>query len=200
MVLGAPIVFSDAERGSRIILCGPLFQARDESHLVVDPRFVHVIAVPKRTRRAIAAQLHGRCHIISKFTALRVVVNGEEVKQPLAGRIVRPAQLVEQPRQIICVPVRRAVRQIVPAVRAAPLLVVTAVKVTRPTPFLRAYDERVGVDGFHFRAVIENFIADLVHCRAGRMHVPVRRGPEARLVVHDVVAQAAGRGATPAIG
>src|SRR6185295_3279080 len=78
------------------------------------------------------------------------------------------------------------------------LLVVAAVEVPRPTPFLRARDQGAGIGGPDLGPIVEERRADLVHRGAGRADVAVGGEPEARLVVEDVVAHAARARGPPA--
>ena len=71
------------------------------------------------------------------------------------------------------------------------LLVVTTVEITAPTPFFGPHYERARVVVFDHRREIENAIAHLVHGRARRVNVAVRRMPNAGFVIQDVITQAA---------
>ena len=82
--------------------------------------------------------------------------------------------------------------------RASVLLIEPAVEVAAPAPFLGSDHERRRVGRFDLRREIDHPVPDLVHGRPGRAHVPMSRVPDARLVVENVVAQAAGRVRAPA--
>ena len=91
-------------------------------------------------------------------------------------------------------------RRVPIAVGARPLLVVAAIEITAPTPFLRRRYQGVGVHGFDFPGVIEEFVADFLHGRANGVHILVGRKPDAVLVIHEVIAHAAVGGQAPAVG
>ena len=118
----------------------------------------------------------------------------KNIQQPLAGRLAALLNLAQKPRAEILSAMRLAVgiiRRIVIVVRAGPLLVVTAVKIAGPAPFFRAGDQRVRVNAFDHRRVVAKIGEDLGHRRADRMHITMRRIPEAPLVVHDIIEQPA---------
>src|SRR3954462_13288533 len=82
--------------------------------------------------------------------------------------------------------------------RVSVLLIVPAVKIARPTPFLRAEHNGGRVVAFYNAAIVENFIANLLHCGADRMDISMRAVPDAMLVIHKIVPHAAiGRTAPP---
>ncbi len=53
-----------------------------------------------------------------------------------------------------------------------------------------ALDERRRINRLNLAGVVDHLIFDLVHRRARRIHVAVRRVPDAVLVVEDVIAHA----------
>src|SRR5439155_24083420 len=106
-------------------------------------------------------------------------------------------QLAEEPGEVILAAVVGAVGQKAPAVQAAVLLVVAAVKVAAPAPFFRTYDERVWIDAADLRAVVLDARQNLVHGGAGRVHVTMRGVPDAVLVVEEVVARRGAGGQAP---
>ena len=118
---------------------------------------------------------------------------GESVQQVAAIGL----QLAEQPGEVILASMVGAVGQIAPAVQAAVLLVVAAVKVAAPAPFFRTYDERVWIGATDLRAVVLDARQNLVHGGAGRVHVTMRGVPDAVLVVQDVVARRGAGGQAP---
>src|SRR5213076_2964600 len=111
--------------------------------------------------------------VVAKLAALRVVVYGEDVQQVAAVGL----QLAEQPGEVILASMVGAVGQIAPAVQAAVLLVVAAVKVAAPAPFFRTYNKRVRVDATDLRGVVFDARQNLVHGGAGRVHVTMRGVP-----------------------
>ena len=94
--------------------------------------------------------------------------------------------LVEKPRRKILVGMRRAVGKETPAMLRTVLLVVTAVKKPRPTPFFRSGNQGVGINGFDHRSVVTEFIAHFIHGGADGMDVAMGRMPNAPFVVHEV--------------
>src|SRR5206468_9016726 len=130
--------------------------------------------------------------------SLRIVVNGEDIEQALPRGGAALANLREQPGQVVSAAMIVAVREDTPAVQAAVLLVVPAVEVPAPAPLFRPDDERRGIDRFDLRREIDHAIPDLIHRRADGTHITVGRVPQARLVVQNVVAQAAGCVRSPA--
>src|SRR5690349_5560466 len=105
--------------------------------------------------------------------------------------------LVEQPRHIILIAVSGAVGERTPTVLRAVLLIVTAVKITGPAPFLRADDNSVRIHAFHERGVVAKFSKHLVHGGADGMHVTMCSLPNAPFVIHDVVADPVARSRAP---
>ncbi len=81
---------------------------------------------------------------------------------------------------------------------AAVLLVVAAVEVAAPAPFLGTDDESCRIDGLDLLREVDRLVADLAHRRRRGPDVAMRGVPDARLVVEDVVAQAAVRVRAPA--
>ncbi len=90
-----------------------------------------------------------------------------------------------------------AIGQRTPSVRCAVLLVEAAVEVAAPAPLLGSDHERGRIDGFDPGREVDRLVADLVHRGAGGPDVAVGGMPDARLVVEDVVAEAAGRVGAP---
>src|SRR6185503_2770592 len=80
---------------------------------------------------------------------------------------------------------------------AAPLLVVAAVEVAAPAPLLWTHDQRRRIDGLYPGCELDHPVLDFIHRRADRPHVAMRRMPEARLVIENVVPQSAGCIAAP---
>ncbi len=181
----------------RIVGVHPLLHARDEPHAVGDPGLVHVARIPERARRAVAARLHRARRVAAELPALRVEVERQHVQQAVAGRLLVLAHLREQPRNVVAV--RVAFRRAVPAaVLLAPLEVVARVEVARPAPLLGPGEHGAGIDLADRRPVRDPEVPQLGHALALRVDVAVRRVPDARLVVVEVVAHAAAVGRAPA--
>src|SRR5438874_1450156 len=86
------------------------------------------------------------------------------------------------------------------AVRGQGLLVVATVKISGPAPFLGTKDDGIGIDGFDLRGVIDDFVTNFIHRRAGGMNVSMCGLPEAWLIIENVVAETAIRRCVPGVG
>src|SRR5439155_17992628 len=84
-----------------------------------------------------------------------------------------------------------------PAVGASVLLVLAAVEVAGPAPFLGTGYQRGRIDGLDHRGVGYSLVVNLVHRRAVGVHVAVRAVPDARLIVQQIVAQPTARRSAP---
>ena len=197
MPFRAPVVLGDGDLCAGVVSVHPGTKPRDELNAVVNPALVRVVRVPERARRAVAPELHRLRGVVAELAALRVVVDAEDIQQSLARRHVLLMQLVEEPRQIVHAAVAGAVWKITPTVETTELLVEAAEEVAAPAPLFRADDRRRRVNGLDLRGVVENLVPYLLHRRARGVNVPVRRVPDARLVVEDVVAQAPVRSCAP---
>src|SRR4029077_1607108 len=126
MVLSPPVVFGNTDQRSRIIRVHPVFQPWNQLNSVVDPRFIDITGIPQRTGGAVAPQLHAARHIVAEFAALRIVVYRKNIQETFPRRSVVPAQLIEEPRQIVRSAMIVAIREEAPPVGASILLVVAA--------------------------------------------------------------------------
>src|SRR5581483_10440773 len=86
------------------------------------------------------------------------------------------------------------------AVIAGPLLIVAAVEIAAPAPFLRAEHQRVAVHGLDHGGVVENFIPNLLHGGSNGVNVLLSRKPNGVFVIHQIIAHAAVGGDAPTIG
>src|SRR5436309_8554592 len=151
MTFGAPVVFRDADRRSRLVIrVHPISQSRDQHDLVIDPRGIGVIRVPQRTRRSITQQLHRCARIIAEFSALGIVMDGEDVQKMPSVEL----DLIQQPRQIVGAPVVGTIGQEAPSVLTAILLIVAAIEVPAPAPLFRPYDLCVGIGGSNLDSIV----------------------------------------------
>ena len=104
-------------------------------------------------------------------------MKSENIQQPAAGRLAAQVDLAQKPWPKILSAMGDAVgimRRVVIVVRAGPLLIVTAVKIARPAPFLRPGDQRIRVNAFDHRRVVAIIGKHLIHGRADGMHVAMR--------------------------
>src|SRR5439155_25674070 len=101
--------------------------------------------------------------VIPELADLRVVVDAEYIQQPLPGGGLVPAQLVEEPRQVLLAAVLLPVGEVAPAVLAAVLLVAAAVEIAAPAPLLGADHHGRGIDRLDLARVVEDPVADLLH-------------------------------------
>ena len=127
-------------------------------------------------------------------------MDGEDVEQALAGRSCSFwRELIEQPGQVVRAAVVVAIGQRAPAVQAARTAGRSRCRSSRSSPTPPGPTTSAdGSTALIFAGVVDDLVLDLVHRRARRMDVAVRRVPDARLVVEDVVAQAAVRVRAPA--
>src|SRR5439155_11558225 len=130
--------------------------------------------------------------IIAEFSALGIVMDGEDVQKMPSVEL----DLIQQPRQIVVGPVVGTIGQEAPSVLTAILLIVAAIEVPAPAPLFRPYDLCVGIGRSNLDSIVQNARADLIHRGADRMYVAMRRMPDAVLVVENVVTRRQVRGRT----
>ena len=130
-------------------------------------------------------------------------MHGKVIEEPLVGIRGALPDLVEQPGQVIPSPIGPAIgimRLVVIMLRARPLLIVAAPKVSGPSPFFRPKHQRRWIDRFHLSGIIKKLVSNLGHCRADGMNVAMTRMPNRVLVIHEVIPDAAVGRDAPAVG